>query len=82
MLMYFITRPNTPLGMAFTFDTTFAHLQVLYNGQQVRTARGYTMTFTDFGLNAPGAAATTAPAPQSLKDTADKIRGLSGGSKK
>ena len=76
--MYFITRPNTPLGMAFTFDTTIAHLSVLYNGQQVRTQREYTMTFPDFGLNAPGTAATTAPAPQSLKDTADKIRGLFG----
>ena len=64
-----------------SFDTTIAHLQVLYNGQQVRTAREYTMTFTDFGLNAPGAAGATA-APQSLKDTADTIRGLFGGGRK
>jgi hypothetical protein len=76
---YFITRPNQPLGMAFTFDTTIAHLQVLYNGQQVRTVREYNMTFTDFGLNAPGGTSSTAPSPNSIKDTADKIRGLFGG---
>jgi hypothetical protein len=81
-----LTQANQPLGTAFTFDTTIAHLKVLYNGQQIRTEREYTMTFPDFGLNAPGAATSATPAsgtpPPSIQDTADKLRGLFGGKKK
>jgi hypothetical protein len=84
-----LPQANQPIGTAFTFDTTIALLQVLYNGQQIRTVREYTMTFPDFGLNAPGTAAQAAPAapagtqpPGSIQDTADKIRGIFGGKKK
>ena len=80
--MFFITKPNQPLGTAFTFDTTIAHLQVLYNGQQIRTVRQYTLTFPDFGLNAPGGATSSAPAPNNIKDAADAIRGIFGGGQK
>jgi len=78
-----ITQANQPLGAAYGFDVSIAHLQVLYNGQQVRTEREYLVSFTDFGLNAPGAATSSAaPAPGSIKDTADKIRGIFGGGQK
>lgn len=80
--MFFITKPNQPLGTAFTFDTTIAHLQVLYNGQQIRTVRQYTLTFPDFGLNAPGGATSSAPSPNTIKDAAGAIRGIFGGGQK
>ncbi len=77
------TEANQPIGTAYAFDTSIAHLSVLYNGQQVRTEREYSVSFQDFALNAPGAATSAAPAtgtnPGSIKDTADKISGIFGG---
>ena len=77
-----ITQANQPIGTAYAFDVSIAHLQVLYNGQQVRTVREYTMTFPDFGLNAPGAATSSVPNPQTIKGATDAIRGIFGGGQK
>jgi hypothetical protein len=83
-----LTQPNTPIGVGYAFDVTIAHLEVLYNGQQVRTVREHTMTYPDFTLGGPTGAAgattgsTAAPSTDSLKGTADAIRGIFGGGKK
>ena len=82
-----ITQANTPIGVGYAFDVTIAHLEVLYNGQQVRTVREHTMTYPDFALGGPtGAGATgsttATPSTDTLKGTADAIRGIFGGGKK
>ena len=38
------------IGSSYTFDVSIAQLEVIYNGQQVRTVREHTMTFPNFAL--------------------------------
>jgi hypothetical protein len=63
------------IGSKFSFDVSIAQLEVLYNGQQVRTVREYSMTFPEFGLGgvADGAAA---PPVEGITDAAKKLRGI------
>ena len=83
---------NNPVGTAYALDLSVAQLEVLYNGQQIRTSREHAMTFPDFALGGPGSGAATAaapapppaaggttpPAPTSIKDAADKLKGIFG----
>jgi len=82
------TQTATVVGSTYTFDVSIAQLEVIYNGQQVRTVREYAMTFPTFGLAtgagaaaAPGTGAT-APSAESIKKAGEAIRGLFGGGKK
>jgi hypothetical protein len=88
------TPTATVIGSSYTFDVLIAELEVIYNGQQVRTVREHTLTFPSFALTggagaAPGAGNAAAPAPagttdtpESIKKAGDAIRGLFGGKKK
>ncbi|MDQ1468887.1 MAG: hypothetical protein QOJ99_367 [Bryobacterales bacterium] len=84
----FRKRPpqNDPDGSGYTYEVTIAQLEVLYNGQQVRTTRVNTMTFPDFALNgsAPGIALPGGmkTAPQSIKELGDALKGTFGTKKK
>jgi hypothetical protein len=69
--------PNAAvIGSSYTFDVSIAQLEVLYNGQQVRTVREHSMTFPGFAVSGPGAASTAA-APSGASagaPTADEIK--------
>jgi hypothetical protein len=85
----FRRRPpqSDPDGTGYTYEVTIAQLEVLYNGQQVRTTREHTMTFPDFGLNGPLGGGIALPggvkaAPQSIKELGDALKGTFGTKKK
>jgi hypothetical protein len=78
---------NQPMGQSYTFVLEIAELEVLYNGQQIRTQRENSLTLT--GITAGGGALSSGAAPQSgaeaaenIKKAGDAIRGLFGGKKK
>jgi hypothetical protein len=48
-------NPAPPLGNAFTYDVVIAQLEVLPNGQQVRTVREHSLNFQDLRANTPTA---------------------------
>jgi hypothetical protein len=88
------TPTATVIGSTYTFDVSIAELEVIYNGQQVRTVREHTLTFPGFALTGGATAAGSAgsgAAPASgttgtvedIKKASDAIRGLfgSGGKK-
>jgi hypothetical protein len=78
----FRRRPprGAPDGSGYTYEVTIAQLEVLYNGQQVRTTREHVLTFPQFAFNGPsafpGAAPGTKPPPQSIKETSDALRDI------
>jgi hypothetical protein len=84
------TPTATVIGSGYTFDVSIAELEVLYNGQQVRTVREHTLTFPGFALTsgagaaAAGADSAAAPAAgaadtaENIKKAGDAIRGLFG----
>jgi hypothetical protein len=81
-----VREQNKPMGQEYTFVMTIAELEVLYNGQQIRTQRENSLTFT--GITMGGAPGTTA-APQSgaeavenIKKAGEAIRGLFGNREK
>lgn len=86
------TQTATVIGSSYTFDVSIAELEVIYNGQQVRTVREHTLTFPSFALtggagataaganSTPGSAGTTDSA-ESIKKASEAIRGLFGGKK-
>jgi hypothetical protein len=70
-----MTGNTLVIGSKYSFDVSIAHLEVLYNGQQVRTVREHSLTFADFGLG--GSTGTTPDAGvEGITDTAKKIRGI------
>jgi hypothetical protein len=87
------TPTATVIGSSYTFDVSIAELEVIYNGQQVRTVREHTLTFPGFaltggaGATAAGGANGAAPASgttgtvEDIKKAGDAIRGLFGGKK-
>jgi hypothetical protein len=87
------TPTATVIGSTYTFDVSIAELEVIYNGQQVRTVREHTLTFPGFaltggaGATAAGGANGAAPASgttgtvEDIKKAGDAIRGLFGGKK-
>jgi hypothetical protein len=85
--------PNaTIVGTNYTFDLSIAQLEVLYNGQQVRTVREHSLSFPGFTVGgAPAGASTSsqaAPAAgttdtgENIKKATDAIKGIFGGKKK
>src|SRR5688572_16010637 len=85
------TPTATVIGSSYTFDVSIAELEVIYNGQQVRTLREHTMTFPSFALtggagataaapagNGAAPAAGTAETAENIKKAGDAIRGLFG----
>jgi hypothetical protein len=67
------------IGSSYTFDVSIAELEVIYNGQQVRTVREHTLTFPSFALTGGAGATAAAPAgngaaPAAGTDTADNIK--------
>lgn len=87
------TQTATVIGSSYTFDVSIAELEVIYNGQQVRTVREHTLTFPGFaltggaGATAAGAASTSGSAgttgsAEDIKKAGDAILGLFGGKKK
>jgi hypothetical protein len=84
------TQTATVVGSSYSFDLSIAQLEVIYNGQQVRTVREHALTFPGFSLGAGAAAgtgATAAPtggteAAESIKKAGEAIRGLFGRGKK
>jgi hypothetical protein len=72
------TPRTDPDGSGYTYDVSLAQLDVLYNGQQIRTNREHSLSFTDFGLTMPtagGAPPAAAPAkPQSLRGLSEALR--------
>jgi PAS domain-containing protein len=87
------TPTATVIGSSYTFDVSIAELEVIYNGQQVRTVREHTLTFPGFaltggaGATAAGAGSATAPqsgaeAAENIKKAGEAIRGIFGGRKK
>lgn len=63
-------NPTPPLGNAFTYDVVIAQLEVLPNGQQVRTVREHSLNFQN--LTATGPVANT----ESISEAAQKIGDL------
>jgi hypothetical protein len=86
------TPTATVIGSSYTFDVSIAELEVIYNGQQVRTLREHTLTFPSFALTggAGATAAGTGAAPASgatdtaenIKKAGEAIRGIFGRKKK
>ena len=85
------TPTATVIGSSYTFDVSIAELEVIYNGQQVRTVREHTMTFPSFALTSGAGAAAAAPAgngaapaagttdsAENIKKAGEAIRGLLG----
>jgi hypothetical protein len=84
------TPTATVIGSSYTFDVSIAELEVIYNGQQVRTIREHTLTFPGFALTGGAGATAAAPAgngaaPQggteaaeNIKKAGEAIRGLFG----
>jgi hypothetical protein len=84
------TPTATVIGSGYTFDVSIAELEILYNGQQVRTVREHTLAFPSFALTsgagaaAAGAGSAAAPAAgaadtaENIKKAGDAIRGLFG----
>jgi hypothetical protein len=85
------TPTATVIGSSYTFDVSIAELEVIYNGQQVRTVREHTMTFPSFALTGGAGATAAAPAgngatpaagtaetAENIKKAGDAIRGLFG----
>jgi hypothetical protein len=75
--------PKTELdATGYTYDVSIAQMEVLYNGQQIRTVREHTMTFPDFGaptptgVSATGIPAGAKPAAQSIREAGDALRGI------
>jgi hypothetical protein len=72
------TPTATVIGSSYTFDVSIAELEVIYNGQQVRTVREHTLTFPGFaltgGAGATAAGAGSAAAPQSGAEAAENIK--------
>jgi len=62
------------IGSKFSFDVSLAQLEVLYNGQQVRTVREYSLNFPEFGLGGSGAA--TDGGVDGISDAAQKLRSI------
>jgi hypothetical protein len=62
-----IRDTNRPMGQTFTFNLSIAQLEVLYNGQQIRTTREHSLTFADWPIAAgaapPASSGNTAPVP-------------------
>ena len=84
------TQSATVVGSSYSFDVSIAQLEVIYNGQQVRTVREHSLTFPGFSLGTGATTATgTAAAPagttetaESIKKASEAIRGLFGKGKK
>jgi len=82
--------PNAGIvGTKYTFDMSIAQLEVLYNGQQVRTVREHSLSFPSFTVGGAPAGAANQAAPagtsdtgENIKKTSDAIRGILGGKKK
>jgi hypothetical protein len=84
------TPTATVIGSSYTFDVSIAELEVIYNGQQVRTVREHTMTFPSFALTGGAGATAAAPASgaapaagttdttENIKKAGEAIRGLFG----
>lgn len=85
------TPTATVIGSSYTFDVSIAELEVIYNGQQVRTVREHTMTFPSFALTGGAGATAAAPAAngaapaagttdttENIKKAGEAIRGLFG----
>jgi hypothetical protein len=68
-----MTGNTMVIGSKFGYECSLAQLEVLYNGQQIRTVREYSVNFPDFPLAGPASAAPTA---ESLTETAKKLRGI------
>jgi hypothetical protein len=65
-----VTGNTTVIGSKYSFDVSIAQLEILYNGQQVRTIREHSMNFPEFGLG--GSPAST----DGITDAAKKLRGI------
>ncbi|HLG54868.1 MAG TPA: hypothetical protein VI485_06030 [Vicinamibacterales bacterium] len=89
------TQTATVIGSSYTFDVAIAQLEVIYNGQQVRTIREHTLTFPNFALTsgagaaaaagnpaAPGTAGTPPATIDDVKKAGEALRGLFGKGKK
>jgi hypothetical protein len=84
------TPTATVIGSSYTFDVSIAELEVIYNGQQVRTVREHTLTFPGFALTGGAGATAAAPAggaapaagttdtTENIKKAGEAIRGLFG----
>lgn len=70
------TPTATVIGSSYAFDVSIAQLEVIYNGQQVRTLREHSLTFPNFGLTGPGAAAPAATTPVAENPAAENIEGI------
>jgi hypothetical protein len=92
------TPTATVIGSSYTFDVSIAELEVIYNGQQVRTVREHTLTFPSFALTGGAGAGAAAAGPgtgvaptsgagatdtaENIKKAGEAIRGIFGGKKK
>jgi hypothetical protein len=82
--------PNAGIvGTKYTFDMSIGQLEVLYNGQQIRTVREHSLSFPSFTVGGAPAGAATQAAPagttdtgENIKKASDAIRGILGGKKK
>ena len=87
------TPTATVIGSSYTFGVSIAELEVIYNGQQVRTVREHSLTFPSFALTGGAGAGATAAAPagngaapaagttdttENIKKAGEAIRGLFG----
>ena len=78
-----LRETNKPMGQTFTFNLSIAQLEVLYNGQQIRTTREHSLTFADWSIAAaaapPVSSGTTAPVPGAPAGPAPALDDLCGG---
>jgi hypothetical protein len=83
------TQNAGTVGSIYTFDMSIGQLEVIYNGQQVRTVREYSLSFPGIPVGAaPAGAAGNQAAPgttdagENIKKATEAIRGLLGNKKK
>jgi hypothetical protein len=62
------------VGMKYTFDMSIAQLEILYNGQQIRTVREHSLSFPSFTVGGAPAGAANQAAPAGATDTAENIK--------
>jgi hypothetical protein len=72
---------NQPIGQTYTLTLPITELEVLYNGQQIRTVRENSMTFANFALGGGVPGVPNSEAVDNIKKAGDAIRGLFGGRK-
>jgi hypothetical protein len=72
---------NQPIGQTYTLTLPITELEVLYNGQQIKTVRENSMTFANFALGGGPPGVPNTEAIENIKKAGEALRGIFGGKK-